>query len=364
MKHTRELAYLRQLCCLGLPKEILMLEFLREITKLIPSHNNIFTGLDLKKFVPADYIMAIDDVGMIQNIQHILFEYWIPERQYKIAKWFQKYPVATNFEVCDAKFKKSEFFNLVLTPLDQYHPSMALITAPGKPIGTISLFRPRTQKPFSNNEQLTLLQLIPYISHALQNEKANNFQYSDTGAKGMMVMNPNGDVLFQCSTSQQLLMLANYPLISKETSLEENLLLPKLAKMCRNLNALFENKDAPPPSFSHTNGCGRFIFTAHWLKPQNREPGGLIGVTIEHQEPQVLKILRGLRDLPLSPTQKEVAHMLAQGHSTEDICQRLHIKRTTFNDHLGKIFIKLDINSRQELLPLLLAKSENVVIYH
>lgn len=364
MKHTRELAYLRQLCCLGLPKEILILEFLREISKVIPSHHNTFTDVDLKKIVPVNFTMPIDDVGMIQTFQHVLFEYWIPERLHKIAKLFQTHPAITNFEIFDAKYKKSDFFNLVWTPLDQYHPLLVSITALGKPIGGINLFRWRTQKPFSKNEQLTLLKLIPYISHALQNEKVNNFQYSDTGAKGMLVMNPNGDVLFQCSKSQQLLMLASYPLISEETSLEENLLLPKLAQMCRNLNALFENKDAPPPSFSHTNGCGRFIFTAHWLEPQNREPGGMIGVTVDHQEPQVLKLLRGLRDLPLSPTQKEVALMLAQDKSTEDICKRLHIKRTTFKDHLSKIFTKLDVNSREELLPLLLTKPETTLHCH
>lgn len=140
--------------------------------------------------------------------------------------------------------------------------------------------------------------------------------------------------------------------------------MPKLAQLCKDLNLIFHDKHAPPPSFCHANGCGRFIFTAQWLEPQNREPGGFIGVTIEHQEPQALKILRGLRDLPLSPIQKEVALLLAQGMSNPEIGQRLHIKRTTVKDHIGKIFDKLDIHSREELLPLLLEKSASSVIFH
>jgi len=34
---------------------------------------------------------------------------------------------------------------------------------------------------------------------------------------------------------------------------------------------------------------------------------------------------------------------------------RMHIKLTTVKDHIGKIFIKLDINRREELLPMLMA---------
>ncbi|WP_394753171.1 LuxR C-terminal-related transcriptional regulator [Crenothrix sp.] len=68
-----------------------------------------------------------------------------------------------------------------------------------------------------------------------------------------------------------------------------------------------------------------------------------------------LKILRALKDVPLSSTPKEVALLLAQNCSNEMICQRLHIKLTTTKDHIRKIFSKLSIHSREELLPLLLA---------
>ena len=78
-------------------------------------------------------------------------------------------------------------------------------------------------------------------------------------------------------------------------------------------------------------------------------------MTVEHQEPIVLKILRALQNLPLSPTQKEVAVLLVQGFSNEKIGERLHIKLSTVKDHIGKIFTKLDIHRREELLPMLMA---------
>ena len=75
----------------------------------------------------------------------------------------------------------------------------------------------------------------------------------------------------------------------------------------------------------------------------------------------MLKILRAMRNLPLSPTQKEVAMLITQGISSEKIRERLHIKPSTVKDHIGKIFTKLDIHHREELLPKLqtLSSSKN-----
>jgi DNA-binding CsgD family transcriptional regulator len=114
-----------------------------------------------------------------------------------------------------------------------------------------------------------------------------------------------------------------------------------------------------PPRWSHTNANGRFSFRAHWLKPYTQEPGGLIGINIELQEPLELKILRALGDLPLSPVQKQVAALLAQGFSNELIGQRLHIKNSTVKDHISKIYTKLDLHNREELLPKLLAEEHS-----
>jgi DNA-binding CsgD family transcriptional regulator len=242
--------------------------------------------------------------------------------------------------------------------LDQYHPLLVFIRSQDKLIGAINLFRSRSQKPFNNHEQTLLLRLMPYVNHAFQNQNAHDLQYVNQGVSGMVLMDKAGNILYQNATAERLLLIASYPLVPMDSIIKINVLLSKLRQLCRNLNTLFEGKDAAPPSFCHTNGRGRFLFTAYWLDKANREPGGLIGVTIEHQEPQALIILRALRDLPLSPVQKEVALLVAQGVAYENIGERLHIKLTTVKDHVYKIFDKLDIHHREELLPKLLAKKK------
>jgi DNA-binding NarL/FixJ family response regulator len=75
----------------------------------------------------------------------------------------------------------------------------------------------------------------------------------------------------------------------------------------------------------------------------------LIGIIIEHQEPISLHLLRNLQKEPLSAKQREVALMLALGHSHEQIGQQLHIKNTTVRDHIQKTYTKLDIHNSDEL---------------
>ena len=234
----------------------------------------------------------------------------------------------------------------------------------GKPVGMLNLFRPRHQKPFDNREQALFTRLLPYVAHALRAPDNKDIQYSENGSSGMMIMDTQGTILYLSHEAKNLLALACHPILTVDARSKEVELLAKLACVCRNLEAVFRGQDAPPqPSWCYTGPNGRFMFRAYWLNRQHIEPGGLIGMTIEHQEPLLLKILRAMQNLPLSPTQKEVAMLLAQGVSSEKIGERLHIKPTTVKDHVGKIFTKLDIHHREELLPKLLALDSSILIF-
>jgi DNA-binding NarL/FixJ family response regulator len=171
----------------------------------------------------------------------------------------------------------------------------------------------------------------------------------------MMVMDTQGTILYLTNEAKSLLALASYPVLSLDGRSQQDALLAKLAQLCRNLQAIFNGKQAAPPSWCYTNGRGRFTFRAYWLERLNQEAGKMISMTIEHQEPLALKILRELQGLPLSPVQKQVALLLAQGTSNELIGEHLHIKLSTVKEHVSKIFDKLGIYRREELLPKLLA---------
>lgn len=361
MKQSNALAYLRQLCCSGLGKEIVIPEFLRAVQTVIPSGNNTFSGCD-KQFKPAYHLTGFDVADMAEFIPLVISSFATTERQSRAFEWFKQHPVLTDTAVWDESFYMSDLYNLVFRRFDQHHCLFAPVIQGGRPVGMLNLFRPRQQKPFDSREQALLVRLLPYVTHALLRPDDENMHFSENGSAGMMVMDTQGAILYLSREAKNLLALACHPVLTLDARGKEDALLAKLARLCRNLDAIFRGQDAALPSWCYTGPHGRFLFRAYWLDKQNNEPSGLIGMTVEHQEPVVLKILRALQHLPLSPTQKEVAMLLAQGISSEKIGERLHIKPTTVKDHVGKIFTKLDIHHREELLPQLLTFDNSIHI--
>jgi DNA-binding CsgD family transcriptional regulator len=361
MKQSNALAYLRQLCCLGLPKEALLPEFLKQVKSVIPSDFNMLNGTD-GQFIPTYCIpeAPVDKLDEIYPETNRLF--WTQEKMLRCMKWMSSHATICDIRIVDENYKKTEMYNVFFTMLNIHYMIHTPVTCNGIPVGMLTISRPQTARAFNKQEEALWVYLATYVSHALQIQGMDDIQYSENGVSGMMVMDTEGEVLFQGETAKRLLLLTRYPLIPMDTLIHEDVLMPKLAQLCRDLNAIFQGKHAAPPSWCHTNGRGRFIFRAYWLDRQNREPGGVVGMTIEHQEPLTLKILRAMRDMPLSPTQKEVALLLTQGVSTELIGERLHIKYSTVKDHISKIFDKLDIHHREELLPKLLALEKERLI--
>jgi DNA-binding CsgD family transcriptional regulator len=353
LKRSRDIAYLRQLCCSGLPKEALICEFLVAVKQVLPSQASAFVDVE-KQFSPADMIYD-ENFNDFPELPQIVIDYWIPIRIFRFASWFAKHPVLTNPNVFDENFNKSELYNLGFRRYNNHHTVTASVIHLGKPIGMVSLHSPKSGNPYDHQEQVTLVRLMPYLSHALNTPPSQDITYSDNGELGMMIMDNQGAMLFQSQIAKKLLNIASCPIITADAARQKSALVVKLAQLCRNLDTIFKSGEAAPPSFCHVNGRGRFIFRAQWLDSENREQGRLIGVTIEHQEPLLLKILRALQPLPLSPVQKEIAVMLAQGQSNETIGTALHIKLTTVKDHCRKIYTKLDIENREQLLPKLLA---------
>ncbi len=358
-KHSHSIAYLRQLCCSGLCKELLIPEFLRVIQSVLPSGSNTFSGID-ERFKPSYHILEFVVTDLDEQTPLVIANFFTPERLRRGADCFRQHQVCTDMMVLDESFYQSDMYNLVFRRFDQHHVLNAPVMQSGKPVGMISLHRPRQHKPFDSREQALFMQLLPYLAHALSAPDDKEIQYSENGSSGLMILDSQGTLLFLSPEAKKLLALACRPILSLAAGNQESELLEKLKQLCRNLEAIFRGQQGPPPSWSHTSTNGRFLFHAYWLDSQNKEPGNLIGITIKHLEPVILRLLRAVQNLPISPAQKGVALLVAQGFSSDKIGERLHIKLNTVKDHISNIFTKLDINHREELLPFLLALDSSI----
>lgn len=164
-KHSHAIAYLRQLCCSGLDKEVVIPEFLRAVKAVIPSHNNVFTGADDKLGIAYFMLESVPD-DFFEATASVLGQYFTPERVLPFIGWLQTHPVLTNPTIFDKAFYKSDVYNLVYRAYDQHHILSSLVVDHGKPLGILNLYRPVKHKPFNSREQALCVQLLPYLVHA------------------------------------------------------------------------------------------------------------------------------------------------------------------------------------------------------
>ena len=348
MKPSSALASVRQLCCLGLPREALIAELLTAVQTVIPSTTNVFVGLG-QNGLPCDVVPEF-------LIPEALEAYadQVPRTPYTQAMLAKNIDVYRYQRIVDDlpnlwdDFYHSDLYNLVWRPYGQYHCLQALVRDERGPCGLLHLFRLRHSRPFSADEKVQLERLLTYIEHGLRAPVSAMVDYADSGRNEMLILDAMGTLLHASAAARELLALACFPAYRIDTG-DTMPLPPEIPQICRHLQFIFQGRNAPPPVIRHENPRGRFIFRAHWLDPLGAATGKLIGVTIEHQEPTVLRTWRALRAWELSPVQMEVCLLLTQDHSQEAIGHRLNIKPTTVKDHVRKLYDKLGVARRDEL---------------
>ena len=356
MKHTKALANLRLLCCSGLSKEIVISEFLRLVPSVIQSNNNTFSGSD-GGLRPTYHISGFDDSDLADVIPVVSPKFHTPSLIKRTESLLKEKGLITNPTLVHETFYLTEMYNLVYRPFDMHHILWGATQNNGDFNGMLCLYRPKWQKPFDSRDQKLFKDLLPLVSHALNSPAIETIQYNLDSRQGLLLLDSKGTILYQNNEAKVLLKRITHPRLQKENLIFQQSLMAELKKLCQKMDSIRHNQDASPPIYSHTGPWGRFIFRAYHLEHQQSEQGGLVGVTVEHQEPVVLKLLRGLRELPLSPMQKEVSLLLAQGIPTEQIGSRLGIKPTTLKDHIRKIYTNLNINKRDELAAKILSSS-------
>lgn len=68
------------------------------------------------------------------------------------------------------------------------------------------------------------------------------------------------------------------------------------------------------------------------------------------------RILSAVEMLDLTKRESQIVEQLSHGLTTEQVAAELVISPATVRTHIRKIFTRLDINSRGELLSLVLSK--------
>ena len=354
MKRASVIAHVRHLCCLGLGAEAIMPALLKTLHELVESDSNAFFWVDEYDEITNFCAERILPTEVMRLYFREFYDHQDGGFRSTIRKTAQR-DSGINRANQESSFYKSDYYNLVWREhLNAHHVMYAVVREQGRRLGQLSLYRSTKDKGFSEADEELLGRITHYIAHAVAGAKANPkySEYFDTKRVGMIILNARGETQHLSEDGKRLLFLASYPAISRQTlMIAENDSVPAaLKQITRHLQAIFSGDDAPPPVWHVENCWGRFAFRAFWLDAECGTGNGLIGVTVQQQELQPLKLLGQLEGLSLSDQQKHVILMLADGSSYSQIGEQLNISTNTANYHVRQIYDRLQVHNRNDLL--------------
>ena len=351
----------KQLCCLGLSGEAIMPALLDEVRTIIPSYGGNFF------FADADGALGnfCDDNPESPKVAALYLEQFHDRPNTGGISFTEA--MHTDFGVTSLEeallididtFRRNDFYNLIMRPLGYDGFLRLTVREPGRRLGlgSLTVHRSPGEAQFTAADRRRLAALEPFVAHALSHNGEDDEHLVDSGKNGLIVADSEGTPIYFSCEGRRLLFLATHPRYAPDAVERGAMVLPPaLVQICRGLAEVFcDGASTTAPAHHCRNVWGGFSFRAQWLEGAMSQ-AGLIGITVNHQEPLPIKLLRRAGELPLSPRQAEICVLLAQGLSHEDVAERLSVSKHTTIAHGRIIYERLGVHSRTELLGALLA---------
>ncbi len=349
MKQTTVRARIRQLCCLGLPGELLIPSLLPALRELIPSDSAGFFWVDSRGDMKNLYAERL----LPPDVMSLYFERFYDGRGSAFRHAFlerARAPEGVVATTAEGDFTRSAYYNEILRKLDAHHVLYGIVRDQGAALGQVSLYRATDAPAFSGRERSDLTSVMRYVSHGIASgidppvNTAPAFQ--DTEDEAMLVL--EGDTIRHASEkARRLLLLATTSEINAQSlgATVNERAAEALKTVCERLKAVGRGDDSAPPSIALESKWGRYLMRAYWLD-DDRSARAPVGVRIQRQEPMILRFVQAMGRLPLSPQQREIALAIAQGKSTQEIAEALGVSSNTVAYHIKQLFLKLDVHDR------------------
>ena len=357
VKHAQSIASVRDLCSLGLSSELFVPALLEALHGVIPSSRNLFDWIDSHGHIERYYFEGSID----SKIARLYFDEFYNRREAEAMPRFSDLARGDTVirgaqELNRNSFFDSALYNEIWRPQNlHYHLEAIIRGADHKALGSLVLYRERTDPVFVADEENLLATLTPYIARAMQLGTKRAEQFAVAGARRGALVNLDhlGHILYLSPNAHNILLLAHGNITPSAARAEPNADdFPTLALLCRSL-ARSPGAQAPV-ALTLDNDWGRFEFQAQRMEPADAQRTPMIAVTIQHAEATEVLKARALQSAPLSVVQKKVCSLLLCGRSQREIAAELGVMPNTVVDHVRKIYRKLDAHSIDDLRTKLL----------
>lgn len=337
---------LRQLCSLGLPGPLLLPSLLPVLRELVPaSHAGFFfcddagniTNLYAERMLSPQAMATFHD----RHSQHQF-------RQQYLQRVGARRPVSRRSVPRDED--TGGYREDVLGPLQIAHFLYAIVRHRGRALGQLSLYRGEADPAFTEADEDTLAGVLHYLGEALAvpAPKAGLQEGGQVVEEGLAVLDEAGRELYADEHWPRLVRLAQGQAIAPATARQASDTLPRFVA-----GVLATLANAPQAVHRVESGWGQFSFHRHALHSAQGQAAVALRVSRLAAEP--LRLAQGAAAAGLSPQQREVAVLMAQGHGNAAIAERLGVSINTANYHVRQVFTKLDVHDRAAVASALAA---------
>ena len=355
MTSNRQFALIRKLCGLGLPAQTLAPSLLPALRELIPSHSAAvfwvderfeMTGLYAERLLPPE--------AMARYYEH---HYESAVNGFPAA--FAERAAADD-PVSVRKLTKAEqtsdYFREVLSQLDAYQILYGVLRDATRPIGQISFYRGARDHEFGRHDQSVLRGLLRYLSVGLRPQPSlpRSLPQAEVVEEWLGIVANDGSLISASPDWLRLVrLLAMKAVAPRHAREEERVVAEFLRRICARLEgpggAMLNVIDA-----HYDSTWGRFRIRAYRLPDPDRRRPDHVGILVGRLEPRALALARGTGASGLSPQQREVALLLADGKSNQEIAHSLALTLNTANYHVKQVFARLRVHNRQQVEDVLL----------
>lgn len=346
MKSSPARVTLRQLCRLGLPAPLLLPSLLPVLRELVPAAHAGFFFCDAQGSITNLYAERLLAPGAMAGYHdhHNQREF----RTQYLARVAAPQPVSRRS--VSAAERQSNYFREVLQPLGIAHFLYAVVRDGQRPIGQLSLYRSPGDAPFEPADEQALGSVLHYLGQALavQAPPPQQAQSTQVLEEGLAVLDAQGHELYADVHWPRLLRMAHGNAILPAAARAERETLPRFLAA-----VLAEVQAAPQAVHTVATAWGQFTFRCQLLAAADGRPALALRVCRLGAGP--LRLTQGAAALGLTPQQREVAVLMAQGHSNTEIAAQLAITVHTAGYHAKKVFERLGVHERSAVAQCLAA---------
>ncbi|MEO8101974.1 MAG: helix-turn-helix transcriptional regulator [Betaproteobacteria bacterium] len=358
MKRSVQLAHIRQLCCLGYPGQSLMPALLRAVREFIGADSAGFFWVDAK----GDMTNLFAERMLSPGLMRLYFERHYDGAEHPFRQAFLQRASASELvssSSASPELLKTAYYNDILRYLDAHHVMYSVIRDQGHALGQLSLYRPKRAAAFTARERAAIQDISRYVAHAVSCPVAQSdpkAQFVDSDDEGLVVVDNQGTIIQGAAPSLKLLAMATRGQFSPASPpLATGDIVPDVVlSLMERLRKVLAGHAAIAPREQVETAWGRFLLSAYALGSEGDTLPATIGIHVRRKEHVVVRLAQAMGSLDLPPQQREVALLLAQGKSNQEISAALNVSNNTASYHVKQLFFRLDAHDRAEAVARIL----------